>query len=107
MCHAEFPHLVKIVESFGTGKIQVLGINTIDRKKRIEADLKGDKLNYPVLIGRGSGIAKKYKISVLPYLYIIDTKGIVHESKIFMKYEEIKEILDNLSPPEKTGEKNN
>ena len=107
MCHAEFPHLVKTVETYGEDKVQVLGINTIDRLKRIETDLDGEKLNYPNLIGRRTGITRDYKISVLPYLYIIDVKGNIHTSKIFMKFEEIKDVLANLITPENTGEKNN
>jgi len=52
---------------------------------------------YPKLIGRQSGITGDYKIRRLPTLYIIDKKGAIRFSGIFMKADEMADVIDSLT----------
>jgi hypothetical protein len=76
--------------------VQILSINVKDNPGRVKSDVEAEKLPYPVLIGRRTGISKEYKISRLPNLTIIDQTGLIHTSKVFMKEDDIRKTLDAL-----------
>jgi hypothetical protein len=67
-----------------------------DQRERIIGDLKGEKIPFPVLMGRGSGIIQTYKVIRLPYLYIINKDGIISTTAVFMDYEDIKKIIESM-----------
>jgi len=64
-------------------------------------------MKYSVLIGRGSNIARSYKIRNLPRLFIINKEGYIDTEERFLLYDDIKEVVDILTQPsEKTDDKN-
>jgi len=80
----------------------------INKKGRVEAEVKKYKMNYTVLVGRGQNLTSEYEIKKLPHLFILDPKGFIHTSKRFLKKEKIMEALDELlSEQEKTEPEGN
>ncbi len=102
-CRAEIPHLLKVQEKYNSENVVILSINVINKKGRVEAEVKKYKMNYTVLVGRGKNLTSEYEIRKLPHLFILDPKGNIHTSKRFLKKEKIMEALDELlSEQEKT-----
>ena len=95
-CRAEFPHLKKVAEVYPDSLVQILSVNPINRKGKVEADAKKYKLGYPVLIGRDSDIIKDYKIKALPKVILIDKQGKIILSEKFIPFEKIQEVLKPL-----------
>ncbi|TKJ40762.1 hypothetical protein CEE37_07295 [candidate division LCP-89 bacterium B3_LCP] len=90
------PHLKKIAESYPEEQVKILSMNAINPSKQAAAEAKRYKIEFPTLICRQTGVARDYKITKLPHLVIIDQEGIVQGSKLFLKTDKIKEILDTL-----------
>ncbi len=44
---------------------------------------------YPILVGRRTRITREMKVTMVPYVYIIDQKGILKVAKIFMQEDAI------------------
>jgi hypothetical protein len=71
-------------------------MNAINPAKQAEADAKLYEIPFDVLLCRNTGVIRDYEISKLPHIIIIDGKGVIRESKLFLKKEDIKTILDQL-----------
>ena len=59
-------------------------------------DIEGEDMSYPKLMGRGKKVSVDYKIRGIPWLYIFDSEGILRSSDQFLKFEEIKKVLDSI-----------
>ena len=70
--------------------MQILSINAINPPKRALAEVKKYEMDFPVLEGRGSGVAKMYQVSKLPLLVVIDKDGIIRTHTMYLKYEPLK-----------------
>lgn len=49
-----------------------------------------------MLVCRETGVVRDYKVTKLPHLFIINQEGVIQESKLFLKTEKIKEVIDSL-----------
>ena len=47
-------------------------------------------------MGRGTSILKDFQVVMLPWLYIIDREGNVHEGTMFLKFDDLKETIGEL-----------
>ena len=70
-----------------------MAVNVIHPPKRALAETKKYEQSYQVLTGKGSGIAKDYKVRKLPLLVIIDKDGIVRESTMYLNYEKLHDAV--------------
>jgi len=95
------PHLTNLYNAFPDSFLQIIGINVQDSQKRVEREVNKLDLPYPNLIGRGSSIAKDFKVKTLPYLYIIDKEGIVDYGEIFVQFDFMKDIVSDLTETKK------
>ena len=91
------PHLNKVQKNYPDSLVQIFGINISDTPGKVLKEIKENKLTYPILIGRGSSVARDYKIPSVPYLYIINQEGLVDFGEMYLMYKNIKEIIDDLS----------
>ena len=71
-------------------------MNSINPAKQAAAEAKRYDIEFPVLVCRQTGVVRDYKVTKLPHLFIIDQQGIIKSSELFLKTEQIKEVLDNL-----------
>ena len=88
--------MLKVQEKYHPDKVIILSINVLDKKGRVEAEVKKYKMNYTVLVGRGENLTSEYEIKKLPHLFILDQRGVIHTSERFLKDEEIMQALDEL-----------
>ncbi len=51
---------------------------------------------YPILIGRRTRVTRDFKVTMLPYIYIVDQKGKIKEANIFLQEEDIRKVIDGL-----------
>lgn len=71
-------------------------MNSINPAKQAEAEAKRYEIEFPVLVCRQTGVVSDYKVTKLPQLFIIDQTGIIKSSELFLKSDDIKEVLDTL-----------
>ena len=70
--------------------LKIMAINAINPAGRALSEVKKYKMDFQVLVGRGSGITQDYQVSKLPQLVIIDKDGIVRYYTTYMQYDEFK-----------------
>ena len=87
---------MKIAEEYPEEQVKILSLNAINPAKQAAAEAKRYHVEFPVLICRGTGIIRDYKVTKLPHIFIIDDDGIIQGSKLFLKKENIREIIDGL-----------
>ena len=91
------PHLVNLYNTYPDSVLQIIGINTQDSQNRVIKEADKLDLPYPNMIGRGTSVAKDFKITILPYLYIIDKEGTIEHGEIFVMFDMMKDIVDDLN----------
>jgi peroxiredoxin len=79
-------------------------MNAINPAEQAEVEAKRYDIEFPVLVCRETGVVRDYQVTKLPQLFIIDRKGIIQESKLFLKMEKIKEEIDTLLAEQKKAE---
>ena len=102
-CIKAIPHLNKLQENY-KDYIEVVGVNPFEgkenQKEKIEAFLKREPINYPILFTEHT-FTNKYNIRVYPTLYIIGKDGKVKFSKLGTSdnlYEELEAELKKIIP---------
>jgi peroxiredoxin len=95
-CHAEIPHLNEISKQYPDSLVKILSLNAINPAPLAANDGKRYEISYPILLCRDTGVIRDYQITKLPHLFIIDQKGVIRESKLFLEADKIKKILDGL-----------
>ena len=86
----------KIAEAYPAEQVKILSMNAINPIKQAAAEAKRYHIEFPTLICRETGIVSEYQITKLPHLFIIDKEGVIRSSKLFLKTNKIKEVLDEL-----------
>ncbi len=74
----------------------ILSMNAINPAKQAQAEAKRYGIPFPILLCRQTGVVADYKITTMPHLFIIDAQGKIRESKLFLKQDKIKGVLDGL-----------
>lgn len=76
-------------------------MNAINPAQQAEAEAKRYDIEFPVLVCRETGVLRDYQVTKLPQLFIIDRKGVIQESKLFLKMEQIRDEIDTLLAEQK------
>ena len=87
-----YPNMEEVRAEYGP-LLKILSINAIDPRRRVMSELNKYRMDYQVLEGRGSGIAKKYQVITLPFLVIIDKDGIIRFIEMYPTYNQLKEVI--------------
>lgn len=79
-------------------------MNAINPREQAAADAECNGINFPVLACRETSVVRDYEVTKLPQLFIIDGNGVIRESTLFLKAEQIQETIENLlADPEKAS----
>jgi hypothetical protein len=95
---------LEVQKKYNAEDVVILSINVLNKKGRVEAEVKKYKMDYTVLVGRGKNLTSEYKIKKLPHLFILNPEGIIHTSKRFLKKEKIMEALNELLKEQEKSE---
>lgn len=77
-CKAEIPDLVDLQARYAGEGLQLLGISVDDSAAQLKPFVNAQKMNYPVLQGRGhTDILDAYAISALPVTALIGRDGAI------------------------------
>lgn len=87
-----YPNLEEVRAEYGP-LLKILSINAINPRGRVMSELNKYQMDYQVLEGRGSGIARKYQVITLPFLVIIDKDGIIRFLEMYPTYNQLKEAI--------------
>ena len=90
-----FPDLEEVQYQFGP-LLKILSVNAINSPRRVRAVADKYQLDYQVMEGRGSGIARDYQITVLPQIYVIDKEGIIRFIEMYPDYDDLQETVTPL-----------
>jgi hypothetical protein len=71
-------------------------MNAINPAPLAATDGKRYEISYPILLCRDTGVIRDYEITKLPQIFIIDQKGVIRESKLFLEADKIKKVLDGI-----------
>jgi len=75
-CKADLPLLKKLAQKYTSQNLVLLTINNEDEKK-VREFLKEQNLAITVLLDSASEVGRKYRITMIPQLVLIDNEGIV------------------------------
>jgi peroxiredoxin len=87
-----YPNLTELQAEHGP-LLKVLSVNLINPPKRVLAEMEDNDIEYQVLEGRKTGIAREYQLITLPMLFLLDKDGIIRHSSAFPKYDELAEVV--------------
>ncbi len=73
-CALSLPALSRLYERYKETDINIISINTSDKKESVLKFIKNKHIKYPVLIN-GENIAKSFQVPDYPTFYIIDKQG--------------------------------
>ena len=76
--------------------VKILSLNAINPAPLAAAEAKRYEIPYPVLLCRDTGVIRNYQVTKLPHLFIIDAKGVIQESKLFLEADKIKKVVEGL-----------
>jgi alkyl hydroperoxide reductase subunit AhpC len=71
-------------------------MNAINAAQQSAAEAKRYNITFPTLLCRDTGVIRDFEVTKLPQLFIIDQKGIIQASALFLDTEKIKVVLDKL-----------
>lgn len=97
-CKKEIPDFVALQDRYGARGLQFIGI-AVEDTAPVEDFLKTVKINYPVLIGGGEGIALAHRLGNLvdgvPFTLIVDGAGRIVDRRFgeFSKAQALERIL--------------
>ena len=80
-CKREIPDFIKLQSEYGSKGLQIVGI-ALDQPNKVQAFVKDNGMNYPVLLGTDEVAANYGGVEAIPTTFIIDKNG-----KIVTKYE--------------------
>jgi peroxiredoxin len=77
-CKAEIPDFVDLQSRYAAEGLQLVGVSVDDPLKKLKSYVDAQKINYPVLQGRGhDDILDAYSLSTLPVTVLIGRDGTV------------------------------
>jgi hypothetical protein len=85
-----------ISKQFPDSTVKILSMNAINPAPLAANEGKRYEITYPILLCRDTGVIRDFQITKLPQIFIIDQKGVIVESKLFLEADKIKKILDEL-----------
>lgn len=74
-CLKEIPHLEHIANKYKNERVRIFLIDVKEDKETVKKFLIKNKIHLPVLLDRYGMVSKKYGVSSLPRLIIIDKSG--------------------------------
>ena len=80
-CKREIPDFIKLQSEYGSKGLQIVGI-ALDQPNKVQAFVKDNGMNYPVLLGTDEVAANYGGVEAIPTTFIIDKNG-----KIVKNYE--------------------
>jgi peroxiredoxin len=97
-CLMEIPILKRVAADYKDKNLVVVGVSVGgDSLEKINAFTKRKKIDYPIVVDVTGFVANKYKITSLPTMYIINSKGkIVETHSGFFDEKSLREVLDNI-----------
>lgn len=76
-CRSVIPELNKIQKDYEEKDVQVLGINVGEAPAKVVAFKKKNMVKYPTLLDVKKAVAKKYRVTGIPNLILVDKDGVV------------------------------
>ncbi|MDR0586891.1 MAG: TlpA family protein disulfide reductase [Treponema sp.] len=96
-CRSEMPSMEKLYRRFRDKGLEILAVNIQEQKADVEAFMRRNKLNFPVVLDEDGRIARQYGVTGIPTSYILDRQGRVilrlvgsinwDDPKIFVAFE--------------------
>jgi peroxiredoxin len=92
-CRLEIPHLIELRETIGPGKLAMLAISN-EQAGLVKSFVEQEKINYTVLLDRGTLPAPYNGVNAIPSSFFIDPEGKIKLATTgLISLEEIKAIL--------------
>jgi thiol-disulfide isomerase/thioredoxin len=83
-CVAAIPHIQKLADKFKDQPVTVMGVNGDDKGKeaKVRKFLETKKITLRQFMDADGSVAKKYLVSGIPSLFIIDKEGVIRDAHV-------------------------
>jgi len=78
-CRRAMPALKEVSDKYHDKGVRYYAVDLRETPDKIRAYLETEKLDIAVPLDKDGGIAKKYKVTGIPTMFIIDKKGVVRD----------------------------
>jgi thiol-disulfide isomerase/thioredoxin len=95
-CVESIPHLVDLNKRYGKQGLQVLGLSLDEDKDDFVDLIASKKVNYPVALA-DEDLQVKYGLRSIPYLVLVDKKGVVADIFMGLTNESAKRLESDIS----------
>jgi peroxiredoxin len=97
-CYSEMKELKRIYGTYSNINLQILSISIDDVKtlSKVKMTVRSKKYPFTVLLDSNRGVYKKYQLSGVPHIFLIDKNGIIIYSHKGYKKGDEKILEENL-----------
>jgi len=74
-CREAIPSLNALHAGPLGGKLQILGLDTLESRKKVSAAVKAHQILYPILLDEGGKVARAYDVVGIPTYVLISREG--------------------------------
>ncbi len=78
LCRGELRESEPLYQRYRERGLAVLAINIQQPRETVQAYLSGLDISYPVLLDGDGAMARRYGVSALPLVYLLDRRGRLH-----------------------------
>jgi peroxiredoxin len=94
-CRKSIPFLNELQSRYGGEKFTVLGLSMDDATASVTSFMKEKAIQYPVLMAN-SDVARKYNVTGIPTLYLLDQQGHIIYKTFFVNEAEKNFIIESI-----------
>ena len=74
-CIEEVPGIQRLMEAMADAPFAVVGVNVGESERRVQANVKRLRMDFPILLDKDSAAFKGWGANVLPTAYVLDGRG--------------------------------
>jgi len=91
-CKEALPHIAEISRTYKDQNVLAISIDLKEDEETVRKFAQSNQMNWIVIIDRDGGVAKKYEVTAIPTLFLVDQNGVVRYAHVGF-FKELKEEL--------------
>lgn len=92
-CKEALPHIAEISRTYKDQNVLAISIDLKEDEETVRKFAKNNQMDWIVIIDRDGSVAKKYEVTAIPTLFLVDQNGVVRYAHVGF----FKELKDELS----------
>ena len=92
-CKEAIPHVAEISRTYKDQNVLAISIDLKEDDDTVKKFAQNNQMNWIVVIDRDGGVAKKYEVTAIPTVFLVDQNGVLRYARVGF----FKEMKDELS----------